>query len=587
MHLTAQSVTIPSNRYLVAESWILFMFFLKKIKLISYLLLVVLILAGSISICSAQNSIRNKHNLGLFNEIASDTISDGIGRIYESTEHLRFNLMSNVTEEPVFGDTRSSVAADFDNDGDIDILLCSTTILPVPSTLLINDGTGHFTISCNSGLPKYISNIICGDLNNDGYSDLILAGADNHNSELENKSQIKDRPRKSDKTIFPWTMQLLCFYNNGNGTFSNQKTDFTEFYNYTPPAQMVLSDINCDGFLDFISSVHNQPGNTLLTWVNSSNGFIQSNNLELPFHRQELDKKGLISLFDINEDNYPDILFHNNPSHFGVTTKIYQLINTMGKFFEAELTDYPLAPINSPLYQLDIDNDLDFDAISSTNDAQGSRTPLYLNENGSFKNIGKEAGLWLGYNISNNFCTGDLDNDGFIDLIPNLHGSYNISAKTQLFRNLGDNRFATSFEAFSPQVFAKSFSTTFADLDGDLDLDIIIPNSYGYVDLATIESSALLLYKNESKTGNSIMFDLRGTNSNRDAIGARIIVSTGDLSMIRLIEKPPFDVHFGIGDHTEIEKVRVEWPSGLNELWYNMPAGKTWVLIEGSAETDH
>ena len=562
------------------------MFFLKKIEIISGCLLTAFLLVSISTTSYAQNSIRNKHNLGLFNEIASDTISDGTGGIYGSTEHLQFNLLSDATEKPILGDTRSSAALDIDNDGDIDLLLGSTTRYPIPSTLLLNDGTEHFTISQNSGLPDYISSFVCGDINNDNFTDLIVVGAPTYNSSAYIDSKMK-RPRINEFKIQPWSYKIDCFINNGDGTFSNKQTSFTDYYGYTPPSSMTLSDINCDGFLDFVSLKYNEPKSELLTWIYDGNDYVQNNFLELPFHKQEIDRSGIISIFDINNDKFPDLLFHNNPSFFGVRTKTYQLINDNGKFSKAELSAYPDDPKFVQIVQLDIDNDLDFDAITSMTDAHGSRTPLYLNDNGTFKNIGKEAGLWFGYKVCAGFTTGDLDNDSYIDLLPFLHGSYSTPTKFQLFRNLGDNRFSTSFDCLEPRLPCNSSKNILIDIDGDMDLDIIIPQELGYSDKVTVESSKLLIYRNDSKTGNAIMFDLRGTKSNRSAIGARIIVKDRDLSMIRLVEKPPFITHFGIAEKTKIESVRVEWPSGLNEVWHDMPANKIWVLIEGSGEIDH
>jgi len=67
-----------------------------------------------------------------------------------------------------------------------------------------------------------------------------------------------------------------------------------------------------------------------------------------------------------------------------------------------------------------------------------------------------------------------------------------------------------------------------------------------------------------------VVIELKGTHSNRDAIGARVRLTTASKTMMRQVEagsgyasEMMLPVHFGLGTATKIEEVEITWPSGL------------------------
>jgi len=81
---------------------------------------------------------------------------------------------------------------------------------------------------------------------------------------------------------------------------------------------------------------------------------------------------------------------------------------------------------------------------------------------------------------------------------------------------------------------------------------------------------------------------LVGTRSNRDAIGARVKVTTGDTAQIRevrsgssYLSQSDMRLHFGLGQHERIELVEIQWPSGLKERLENITANQILTIIEG------
>ena len=88
----------------------------------------------------------------------------------------------------------------------------------------------------------------------------------------------------------------------------------------------------------------------------------------------------------------------------------------------------------------------------------------------------------------------------------------------------------------------------------------------------------------------SVMFQLRGTTANRDAIGARVLLQlAGGVKLIRTLHagdgylaQSSKWVHFGLGDIAGIEKMTVRWPGGAVENFGGVLADGRWLLVQGS-----
>ena len=85
------------------------------------------------------------------------------------------------------------------------------------------------------------------------------------------------------------------------------------------------------------------------------------------------------------------------------------------------------------------------------------------------------------------------------------------------------------------------------------------------------------------------MFRTVGQKSNRDGIGARITVSTGPLTQMWEIRRTVGiyscsdpRAHFGLGESTRIDLVRVRWPSGKVQEFRGVAADRHYVIDEES-----
>ena len=105
--------------------------------------------------------------------------------------------------------------------------------------------------------------------------------------------------------------------------------------------------------------------------------------------------------------------------------------------------------------------------------------------------------------------------------------------------------------------------TATADFDNDGDLDVVINNNPGDSGRAEL-SRATLLRNNVGERRNWLAIELRGTESNRDAVGATVTVEAGGQKFTRLVSagsgfasQQSARLYFGLGDSTQVDAVTV------------------------------
>jgi len=215
-------------------------------------------------------------------------------------------------------------------------------------------------------------------------------------------------------------------------------------------------------------------------------------------------------------------------------------------------------------------------------------------DKGLFQDGTREAGLHdpsfhkLGYGT----CFLDADLDGRIDLIvANGHeGNYTdlgipYEMEPQFFQNMGNGRFAdqtprTAGEYFHEKYVARGLARLDWNRDGREDFVV-----------SHLDRPVALVLNETPPVGNYLTVHLRGVQSNRDAIGARVTVVAGEQVLTRqLIAGDGYMASnerlllFALGKHETIDKLTVVWPSGGVQGFHGLPANREVVLLEGFSE---
>ncbi len=133
--------------------------------------------------------------------------------------------------------------------------------------------------------------------------------------------------------------------------------------------------------------------------------------------------------------------------------------------------------------------------------------------------------------------------------------------KQRLFHNLSDGTFKEVAGAAGVDNDLDGRGVGIGDFDNDGRLDIYQTNA---------NQPALMFHNIAEKSGHWLQVQLRGTVSNRDAIGARVTLRSGGVSQLREVNggngyasQETSRLHFGLGAATKIESLEIRWPSGI------------------------
>ncbi len=141
--------------------------------------------------------------------------------------------------------------------------------------------------------------------------------------------------------------------------------------------------------------------------------------------------------------------------------------------------------------------------------------------------------------------------------------SWNGYERNCLFSNVGQDRFVELGRPTGADGIKDGRGVGVADLNGDGRLDLVINNNN---ERPTIYLNGL------EGIGNWIQLRLTGVSGNRDAVGARVRLSTAEKTMTRQVEagsgyasQSPMTLHFGLGSATTIEALEIQWPGGQHQ----------------------
>jgi hypothetical protein len=217
---------------------------------------------------------------------------------------------------------------------------------------------------------------------------------------------------------------------------------------------------------------------------------------------------------------------------------------------------------------------------------------LYQNDgSGMFTDVTNVSGLGV---ETRYICWGtgfaDLDNNGWPDLVVVTGSIYpEVSEKFPefpmktprlVFRNLGGGEFEELIEEAGPGIVAAHCSRgcAFGDFDNDGDVDIVVVN---------LNEPPSLLRNDLRGAGNWLKVRLIGTQSNRSAIGSRVVVRYGGKAQAQSVmaQSSFYSVndrrlHFGLGAATQAD-IQIDWTNGSIEKLSAIKANQLVIVQEG------
>ena len=455
------------------------------------------------------------------------------------------------------------VFVDYNNDGFQDVFFVEFQTRQI--ALFQNTGDGRL-IDMTSAIPSELHSVPQGgtlaDYDNDGDEDLYLA------------------------VLNPNRNLLL---RNDRGLF-NQVTWDAEAAPLIS-AEAIWLDYDRDGHLDlYASNFFGNPlrGNRLFR-NNGAGLFVDrtaASGLDSLFHPQAGGSIGGIAGGDFNNDGWPDLYVGAGAHRFlGDATNIPNrlfLSDGQGGFVDAttsEIADEGLA-FNLAVGDIDNDGDLDiFQTATAFSPAEDvSRNLMFLNL-GDGKFLDVTEGVGLGGSILGDSSIGavfaDVDNDGDLDLIIGISRTRS-GFGNFLLLNDGSGIFTDATDQSGIDEVGGDLA--FGDFDEDGFVDLFYPS---------FTRNRASFYRNNGNNNHWLRVELIGIESNRNGIGARLFAHAGDLRQMREIlgglgrQQDEKVAHFGLAQHTQVDRLEIRWPSGQVDVLENIPADRKIRVFEG------
>ena len=420
--------------------------------------------------------------------------------------------------------------ADYDNDGDVDILVLRGAWIAKqgqhPNSLLRNNGDGIFTdVTFEAGLGEVhypTATASWGDYDNDGHLDLYIG---NESSEA---------------------LRAPCqlFHNNGDGTFTDlaKKADVQ---NYRYAKAVIWGDYDGDRWPDLYVSNY-KGGNRL--YRNNGDGTFTTMASQLKVDRPEVSFPAWF--WDFDNDGILDLYV---------------------SAYSARIEHLTASLLGMPV---DIESDCLYRGV----------------EDGSFEEVASQYNLiHPTAPMGSNF--GDLDNDGYLDFyLGTGYPDYRSIMPNVMYRNQSGKRFTDVSMAGGFSHLQKGHGVVFADLDNDGDQDIFEQMGGAYAG----DGYSNVLYENPGFDNHWIAIKLVGERSNRSAIGARIQVDIIENDVRRSIYKHvnsggtfganPLRQTIGLGKASRIERLEIFWSTtGLTQTFHDVPFDQFIQIVEGAA----
>ncbi|NND99761.1 MAG: CRTAC1 family protein [Pirellulaceae bacterium] len=501
----------------------------------------------------------------------------------------------NIASIPIHESIGGGIAViDFDLDGWPDVYFAQGSGEPptdqcTRSNLLYRNLQGQFvdtTQTSDASDRNYGSGLAAGDVNQDGFTDLYL-GSLGHN-------------------------RLLI--NNGDGTFRDATSTLGDVADRFT-SSLAIGDINGDALPDLYETVYiEMEGGFKLPEIAEDGTEIQPSPL-LHYAQsdrwyenrgdgtyvmreigREIAKPGTglgVVITDFASDGNNEVFVGNDvrPNHFLVHTGNNQLSNAADAMGLANgYSGVANGCMGIATGDFNRDGEID---LHVTNFSLESANLYVQTKGGGFTDLAARYGIdqasWpmVGFGTK----AVDIDRNGWLDLFVTNGHIFDMRKEGEGFQmppqcliNRGVRFAATDVDDDSDywnrEYLGRAMTTIDYNRDGAIDLLI------GHLDQPTA------LLKNETPTpGSWIQFELVGTQSERDAIGARVTVTSGDQTWTQWVTagdgyfcSDESVLDFGLGvDQDTVDSVQIRWPSGEQQEFPLVKTTERYLVIEGES----
>lgn len=502
---------------------------------------------------------------------------------------------------------------DFNHDGFQDVFLVNGSARKLEQSgqhphdyLLRNNGDGTFSdITEISGLGASGWHCGCavGDYNNDGFDDLLVTNygpnllyRNNGNGTFSKVAALAGvagpewNPPK-------WSMGAAFGDYDGDGRLDLYVANFVKFNIRTsppPPSESSpckLKDVPIVCAPEFFEAqqdlLYHNNGDGTFTDVSQAAGVV----------RKDPGRGFAVALSDFDNDGHPDIYVANDsgPNHYysnngdGTFTDA-----SWGSGTSADFNGQPQGSMGLTVGDYNRDGLMDIfitnfiDQYNTLYENQGAHLFLDATTGLNLGRVGFEYSGW-----GTKFF--DFDNDGWLDLwVTNGHTDERLEKRNPadsyaepnyLLRNLEGGKFVDVSEAAGIRKLTNRVGrgTAFGDLENDGDIDVLVINKNDFP----------YLLRNDGGIGHRwLAIRTEGVKSNRDGIGARIVVKAAGPPRVyevrnsdSFLSANDLRVTVGLGALNRADAIEIHWPSGQIDRHPNVAANQFYLAREGAALT--
>lgn len=395
--------------------------------------------------------------------------------------------------------------------------------------------------------------------------------------------------------------EIQIHYQQLGGGFT-PVTIATDLADFLPTWSIAIADYDKNGFNDLLYG--GGSGVTFMRANATGTAFEEISGSEYVFSQRS-------NFIDINNDGHLDAFVCHD-----VQPNVFYLNDGLGNLSHNQggVGDHPNGGYYGSIW-VDYDNDGDPDLFIAK--CRGGQTTAKINElhrndgNGIFTNVSVAA------NMADSVQTwsaawNDFDNDGFMDALVGASATSDGSHK--FMRNMGDGTFDDiTLGSGWDENTSLSIEHVSYDFDNDGFADVmgggnkIMFNNgnltftaalfdFGVGAVGDLNNDGFLdvqvgstIYFNDRNDNNWLKIYLQGIQSNSNGIGARVELYGDWGKQIRDVQcgigfrhMSTMNVHFGIGQATEIDSVLIKWPSGIIDVIHAPEMNTSVTMIEGT-----